>query len=116
MHRTIYRSRSPSRPADGPDVPAAHRPPADPTDGDAILQRFTEMMNDFSRGQPGRSGRETLFPADDASLVFGPPGAHHFHRTATFSPPRFPGGAASFTIATGPVPARRGSGGSDFER
>lgn len=98
MHRTIF--RSPSQQPDGSPGPNGRRP-ADPTDGQDILQRFTEMlMNDFRAGPPGRSGPDVLFPPDGDNHGFGFAGPPRVHRTTFMSPG---GGTASFTIATAPL-------------
>jgi hypothetical protein len=107
MHRIIYGSPAAAR--DGAPAPGGARRPVDPTDGEAIFQRFQEMLNGFSGGQAGRSGPDTLFPPDGRS-----PNVVH----TTFRGPGFSGGTTSFTIATGPIgrPEMRGRPpGSDFD-
>ena len=116
VRQTIY--RSPSRPQGGPGGGGgggggggSSRRPVDPSNGDAILQRFTEMlMNDFRAGQPGRSGPDTLFPPDDDGFLFPGAAPGQFRRT-TFTGPRLSGGTAHFTIATTPL-APHGPGGA----
>lgn len=109
MRRTIF--RSPSRPHDG--IPRPNNGRVDPSDSDAILRRFTDMlMNDFNVGAPGRSGPDALFPPQERppNFFFGAP--PRFQRTTIVgSGPG--GGHTSVTISTGPFHNNRADGPSE---
>ena len=75
--------------------------PTDPSDGSAILDRFTDMlMHDFQAGSSGRSGPERLFPDPQATFFSVPP---RLQRTVIRGPD-INGSQTTFTIATGTFP------------
>jgi hypothetical protein len=108
MRRRVFRSSA--GPHDGTPRPDRGER-VDPSDGDAILQRFTDMlMNDFRVGAAGRSGPDALFPGQNQQQQ------QHQHPEAPpnfflGAPPRFQrttiigsgphGGRTTFTISTG---------------
>lgn len=110
MRRTIF--RSPSGPQDGTPGPNPNER-VDPSNGDAILRRFTDMlMNDFNVGAPGRSGPDALFPPQEAPPNFFGVAPPRFQRTTIVgSGPG--GGHTSFTISTGTFQTNRAGGPSE---
>ncbi|KAF6828383.1 RING finger domain-containing protein [Colletotrichum plurivorum] len=96
VHRTIWDNSQ--RPGQSP-APDARQPP-DPGDGDQIIRRFIDMVNEFGMGMPPRPTEETrpaAFGGGGGGGLFG--GGANVRTFARGGP----GGMTSFTIATGPI-------------
>ncbi|WYZ46044.1 hypothetical protein EsH8_IX_000269 [Colletotrichum jinshuiense] len=93
VHRTIWDNSQ--RPGQSPS-PNTRQPP-DANDGDQIIRRFIDMVNDFGMGMPPRPPDETRPAGFGGGGLFGGGGnVRTYHRAG-------PGGTTSFTIATGPI-------------
>ncbi|KAK1447229.1 hypothetical protein CMEL01_09068 [Colletotrichum melonis] len=103
VHRAIWDNSQ--RPGQSPN-PNTRQPP-DVNDGDQIIRRFIDMVNDFGMGMPPRPPDETRPPGFGAGgNIFGGQGnVRTFQRTG-------PGGTTSFTIATGPIHVHQGGANS----
>ncbi|KAK6221871.1 hypothetical protein QIS74_04743 [Colletotrichum tabaci] len=98
VHRTIWDNSQ--RPSQSPN-PNTRQPP-DANDGDQIIRRFIDMVNDFGLGMPPRPPDETRPPGFAGGGLFGgPANVRTYHRAG-------PGGTTSFTIATGPIHIQQG--------
>ncbi|KZL63714.1 RING finger protein, partial [Colletotrichum tofieldiae] len=100
VHRTIWDNSQ--RPGESPN-PNLRQPP-DANDGDQIIRRFIDMVNDFGMGMPPRPPEETRPPGFGGGGLFGGQGNVRTYRRAG------PGGTTSFTIATGPIHIHQGDG------
>ncbi|OLN95776.1 putative RING finger protein P32A8.03c [Colletotrichum chlorophyti] len=92
LHRTIWDNSQ--RPGQSPS-PSTRQPP-DANDGDQIIRRFIDMVNDFGMGMPPRSPEEPTRAPGIGGFFGGGGNVRHYHRAG-------PGGTTSFTIATGPI-------------
>ncbi|KAG7038611.1 ring finger domain-containing protein [Colletotrichum scovillei] len=103
VHRAIWDNSQ--RPGQSPN-PNTRQPP-DVNDGDQIIRRFIDMVNDFGMGMPPRPPDETRPPGfGTGGNIFGGQGnVRTFQRTG-------PGGTTSFTIATGPIHVHQGGANS----
>ncbi|EFQ32081.1 uncharacterized protein GLRG_07225 [Colletotrichum graminicola M1.001] len=100
VHRTIWDNSH--RPGQSPNPNT--RQPADANDGDQIIRRFIDMVNDFGMGTPPRPPPEETRPPGIGGILFGGQGnVRTYHRAG-------PGGTTSFTIATGPIHFHQGGG------
>jgi len=101
VHRTIWDNSH--RPGQSPDPNT--RQPADANDGDQIIRRFIDMVNEFGMGMPPpRPPPEETRPPGIGGILFGGQGnVRTYHRAG-------PGGTTSFTIATGPIHFHQGGG------
>ncbi|KAK2060992.1 hypothetical protein LY76DRAFT_391556 [Colletotrichum caudatum] len=99
VHRTIWDNSH--RPGQSPNPNT--RQPADANDGDQIIRRFIDMVNDFGMGMPSRPPEETRPPGIGGVLFGGQGNVRTYHRAG-------PGGTTSFTIATGPIHFHPGGG------
>ncbi|KAK1975826.1 hypothetical protein LZ30DRAFT_604778 [Colletotrichum cereale] len=104
VHRTIWDNSQ--RPGQSPNTNT--RQPADANDGDQIIRRFIDMVNDFGMGMPPRPPEETrpsgIGGGGGGGGLFGGQGnVRTYHRAG-------PGGTTSFTIATGPIHFHQGGG------
>ncbi|KAF4420908.1 putative RING finger protein [Colletotrichum fructicola] len=98
LHRTIWDNQRPGQAA-SPNA----RQPTDPADGDQIIRRFIDMVNEFGMGMPPRPPPdETRPPPGFGGGLFGGPGnVRTYYREGR-------GGTTSFTIATGPIHIHQG--------
>ncbi|KAL0930423.1 uncharacterized protein CTRU02_214498 [Colletotrichum truncatum] len=99
LHRTIWDNQGP-----GQSPSSNTRQPPDPGDGDQIIRRFIDMVNEFGMGHPPRQTEEPRSPGFGGGGLFGGGGnVRTYYRGG-------PGGTTSFTIATGPIHIQRGGG------
>ncbi|KAL2878944.1 hypothetical protein SGCOL_005642 [Colletotrichum sp. CLE4] len=114
VHRAIWDNSQRQGQSPNPNT----RQPPDVNDGDQIIRRFIDMVNDFGMGMPPRPPDETRpagFGAGGGNLFGGQGNVRTFQRTG-------PGGTTSFTIATGPIHVHQaganspaGAGGDPFQ-
>ncbi|KAK2728264.1 RING finger domain-containing protein [Colletotrichum kahawae] len=97
LHRTIWDNQRPGQ-ATSPNA----RQPTDPADGDQIIRRFIDMVNEFGMGMPPRPPPDETRPPGFGGGLFGGPGnVRTYYREGR-------GGTTSFTIATGPIHIHQG--------
>ncbi|KAF9874802.1 putative ankyrin repeat protein [Colletotrichum karsti] len=100
LHRAIWDHQRPGQESNTRQTPdPSTRQPPDPGDGDQIIRRFIDMVNDFGMGMPPRPPDETRPPAGfggGGGLFGGQGNVRTYYRGG-------PGGTTSFTIATGPI-------------